>query len=266
MTAGSDDNNGETWAAFALSIFALVLVGVLADTLNWETNTASSAAGAATMAPNGIALYRRRRRTGIGEEFTAMTHGDLARPPLLVVGVLASALLIVDSILGGVIGAIVNTTIGMTNGDADEFMTAYSVVSLFVALPLTLLATYLLAKHAAHFLSNRIVLWLAAAIALYVAMRLAVITISSSALSAAGFEISFAVLVAGFAVVAPAMFLACWLGKHRAAATHPQFVAMRLFRRLEADDRQAALELLGESAVNLAHTPKTAVQAGTLPA
>ena len=122
------------------------LVGVLADTLNWETNTASSAAGAATMAPNGIALYRRRRRTGIGEEFTAMTHGDLARPPLLVVGVLASAALIVDSILGGVIGAIVNTTIGMTNGDADEFMTAYSVVSRFVALPLTLLATYLLAK------------------------------------------------------------------------------------------------------------------------
>jgi hypothetical protein len=262
-TASADGASDESLSAFALSIFALIGVGVIADMLNWETNSASSAMAVAGMTPNGVALLRRRRRTGRDQEFAAMTHGDLARPPLLVVGFLAPALLLVDSIFGAVVGAIVAITIAATNGDASKASDAFGVVSLVFALPLTLLATYLLAQRAAHFLASRTMLWLAAAIALYAAMRLAVISMSSSAISASGLDVSLTDLARGFGILAPVMFFVSWLGKRRANATHSQFVAMRLFRRLKPDDRQATLELLGESVINQGSASSTTFQADT---
>jgi hypothetical protein len=139
-TAGAA--NDESAVAFGLSIVAIVGAGVLADMLSWEANSASSAMAVAGLTPNGVALLRRRRRTGRDQELTAMTRGDLARPPLLVVGLLAPALLFVDSVFGGVVGAIVGVTIEVTNGDTNKGSDAYGVVSLMIALPLTFLATY----------------------------------------------------------------------------------------------------------------------------
>lgn len=262
-TASAGGANDESVIAFVLGLVATLVAGFLTDMLKWESNTASSAMAVAAMTPNGVALVRRRRRTGRGQEFSAMTRGDLARPPLLVVGLLAPAILLVDSVFGAAAGVLVSMTIALTNGDANKASEAYGVVSLVLALPLTLVATYLLTKRAAHFLASGTMLWLAAAIALYVAMRLAVIATSSSALSAAGFDFSFVAAAASFGIVAPVMLFVSWVGKRRADATHSQFVAMRLFRKLNPADAQAALELLGESVVDFAPAPITPGPAAT---
>ena len=90
-------------------------------------------------------------------------------------------------------------------------------------------------------------LWLTAAVGVFVTLRLLIVAMSYEALQASGLVLSVLQLAIALLVLAPLLILAAWFGKIRAARTHEQFLVARLLRRLNEDDRVATLELLGDA-------------------
>jgi hypothetical protein len=252
-----------------VTVCTLLPLAFLADFFGSQSymHIAEALVSIAAITPNAVAIFL-RRRIGRHQESDETRRGDLARPPLFVLGVLSSALLLLSNLYVAVIVFVVgfaqgfsegllkalgvgySVSVTVTGGDTGVVSWANDLAALVLAVPLLLLSTYVLARRAAHYLAHHSTLWLAASVCLYVALALLVV-IASYALRASDYRlILFQVVVRYtevYIAVLPVLIFTSWLGKRRADSTHSQFVVERLFRQLGTEDRTAALDLLREA-------------------
>lgn len=233
-----------------ISGVAVLVAGAAADALRLGTNTAQALSAVAASGPSAGALFLQHRKMGRREELNALARDEVGRSPLLIVGVLGPALLLVDSLVGFLLGAIVGLVVEISRGSQNELGPAYASVSLLVGFPLMLWFTYRLSQYASHFVRVRTTLWLACAVGVYALLRGLAIFSSGGSLRELGIEISGRNLLVSLAVVVPLMIIAAWAGKRRASAKHGEFLVTRLFRKLPRDDQQATLELLHQNVIH----------------
>jgi hypothetical protein len=252
----------------AVTVCTLLPFAFLADIMGSHSHEhiAEALVSIAAITPNAVAILL-RRRIGRHQESDEIRRGDLARPPLLVVGVLSSALLLLSNLYIAVINFVVgfvqafiesfvkalgvgySVSVTVAGGDTGVVSWANDLAALALAVPLLLVSTYVLAQRAAHYLAHHATLWLAASVSLYVALALLIVT-ALYVLHASDYRLillQVAVYAAVYIAVLPVLIFTSWLGKRRADSTHSQFVVERLFRQLGTEDRTAALDLLREA-------------------
>jgi hypothetical protein len=229
--------------ALALGVLLAVGISALFGVFGWGGEFASQTAGAASgAAPLILDGLRQRRTRGRGHDLLALSRGRQVASKILVASLFGFGVLFVDSMVGY---AVVNATqeaIRAAGGDPSQWVRSTAVMTAVVTVPLVLGATLVLSVMAGHRLGERRRRWILFGMGLYGVLRVLHISVwgplpgFSMAISVAA-----AVLTAGF-LTGVALIGAWW-----ARRTQPVFNATAFFRRLPAEDQEAALALLGES-------------------
>lgn len=193
--------------------------------------------------PPAIADWLYKRRRGRREELASLSHGDLVRPALLIVAIVAGTQLLIVQVVAFVAGFCVGIGLAVAFGSAslpaDAAAYGSGLASLFVAYPIAVIAAHFLARRACHYLGRHPYRWLLAAVALFAALQVALDaalmarpTVESAFISAGWFALTYASMASG-----------AWFGLRR----RREFLAGRLLRKLPPEDLLAVTELIRES-------------------
>jgi hypothetical protein len=232
--------------ALLLGIGLAVAVSSLFQLIGWggelASQTAGAASGAAPLIVDGVRQRGRRRAAG-EQELVAIARGASYGSRLLIASIFGFAVLLVDT-AGSLV--LVNLTKGMvrlTGGDPARWIWGYALIGGVLGLPAVLVATTLLAVAAGHRLGAHRRRWVLLGLGVYAAVRLAmVIAVGPERIGASWLLLALAALVLGPLLVGFALIGTWWARRTQAA-----FNARRFFRRLPAEDQQAALALLEET-------------------
>jgi hypothetical protein len=231
---------GQT-ATFGAGVALAVGVGFVLDRLEVGANVANGVGAAAFGVPPVLALQWHRMRKGQRQELVELGHGSLGRPPLLVVGLLAAAMVLVDSLFGAIAGA-AGAVLAGADADADTIARYSGILSLFGAVPAFLVCAYFLARRATYYLARMAALWIAVAIIVMIGIRFIIIAVFAASLRGAGLDVDWVEYIVTFMVLAPIVYVVCLVGMWRATATRTRFEMGRLIRRLPKPQRATALE------------------------
>jgi hypothetical protein len=208
----------------------------------WASQTAGAASGAAPLIIDGI---RQRRRRDPRDDLNALRRGRQIWPRLLIASIFGFAVLLLDSVVGLVMYRITRAAITLAHGDQDRFLQTYTLVGSVTTLPYVISGTFLLAVAAGHRLGEGSRRWILLGITIYAVVRIAIL-LASGPSDIPG--ISTAAVIVGVFVTLPLMAGVSLLGARRARRTQAGFYARIYLHRLPAEDRDAALALLDETA------------------
>jgi hypothetical protein len=217
-----------------------------------QTGAAVTAVFAAV--PAAAVLLRHRLRTSPRQRATIIAAKGLATNPFVVAVLIGSFLVFMDSLFGGLVGAIAGST---ASGAADMGATSSQVNTLaasgmatgawLVALPAILLTALLAGRRAAHYIAGRKAPVMLAAAGIYVALRLSIVLALGGMLSEMGLANSFMAWLTVFTAVGVALAVMMLVGAWWARRSHEGFVGWRLLSQLSQDDRRAAMDLLADA-------------------
>lgn len=232
--------------ALALGALLAVVVSAVFSVLGWGGEYASQIAGAMSGAAPLILDGARRRRSQVRRsDLAALSRGRVLLPRIMVASLFGFALLAVESAISLVVVNATQAVIDQSGGDQARFQAAYLLIGSVVVLPLTLLATVLLALAAGHRLRTHRKRWLLFGMAVYLVVRVASTLLSDPDTGIVG--VGRALLLAGLVVSWPVLVGFALIGAAWARRTQAVFNATAFFRRLPEEDQEAALALLGDT-------------------
>jgi hypothetical protein len=226
-----------------LTLILLLATGLLTRILDLPDSATGIITTAVPAIAIGIVLTIHEIRKSRAAKIMELASGELARNPILVALALGTFLAFVESALGAITGFIVGSSVQIA-GNPDALGDAYAAVGPIVIVPLLLLVAFLSSRYASHYLERQKVIWLSAAIAVYILIRLFVVLLASDYLSRSNLAISVSTFLFLDVVMGLLLLFSAWIGSRWARRTHESFVVSRLFRKLNTEDRKAALELL----------------------
>jgi len=208
---------------------------------------------AALIPPAGLQTYRRSR---IAPQARALAVAQNARiiSPVIVALIAGAVFILVDSLLGGMVGIIAGGTagavldIGGTHADEIYLLQQGLSGSLYIVLPILVVLAVITGRWASHYLQAKKLLWLLAAGAIYWTLRMSVILAFRSAIANdIGITVSLGRFALFYAAAALILTVSSWGGIPWARRSQDGFIAARMLAQLQVDDRKAALDLLRDS-------------------
>lgn len=195
---------------------------------------------------------RARRKTTREQSLQAIAsmEGVELRQTLSVVIVVSALLLVLESLVGAAVGSLVSmgrVTSGLPPTGAD-FATAYTTGMVLIGVPVLGALSVAIGVQAGRYLQHRIAPWLALAAALMVPARLAIIWGSASTIRRSGLWVDYVEALTGMVILAVFLFVGLWLGSLWGRRNREVVLLSRSFKRLNADDRRAALDMLRAAA------------------
>ena len=174
-----------------------------------------------------------------------LRRGRQIWPRLLIAAIFGFAVLLLDSVVGLVMYRVTRTAITLAHGVQERFLQTYSMLGLVTTLPYVIAGTFFLAVAAGHRLGEGSRRWILLGVGIYAVMQVAIL-LASGPSDIPG--ISVAAIIASVIVTLPLMAGVALLGARRARRTQAGFYARIYLHRLPAEDRDAALALLDETA------------------
>lgn len=204
--------------------------------------------GAAVGAVPGYYIWRRRKHgdhTRILRELSDPDTGDRGNR-LAVTLVVTAVLLALDSLVGAIVSYLVSTArlAGGLQAMGEGFPEAFSQGLIVIGYPVLIVTLFLVGVRAGHQLPRNAAPWLALAVVLMIPLRLLFVVAVGESLREAGLGLAWAQLLIALAVGAVIFFVVLWLGSLWSRRSREAVAVARYYRRLDADDRRAALEML----------------------
>lgn len=238
-------------AGTLLAQLVLVIAVILLDILvNIGEDAKQALLSAAAGVPPAAALWAHKRRLPVLQRLTEAATGAPLKNPLLVAMAFGALLALVESLVGGLLGAVVGYTAGLA-GRTDIMGPAMVGVSPIVLL-LLLIASVTLSAKISHYLPRKPTRWLLVVVATYLALRVATLMVSSGSLRAAGLDLVPSLIALDLLVIAFLVFVSLLAGAAIARRRHPTFMVTWYFRQLMPEDRATAIEIIRDTAVSQA--------------
>ena len=232
--------------ALALGIVLAVVVTGLLSALGWTGEYASQTAGAASgAAPLLMDGFRQRRALTRRLQLTRLSRLRYPRSPVLITSMFAFVLLLVDSLSSYLLYNLTEVVVSVVDGDTSRVLRAYQLSFGLIQAVFVLVITAVLAESAAHRIVHARKRWIWFGMAVYLVVRVGMLIVTRAAIQGT----STAVLIAAAVLATPILGLAAMVGVWRANRTQAAFNALAYFRRLPAEDQDAALALLGTDQV-----------------
>jgi hypothetical protein len=234
--------------ALVLGIVLAVVVTRLLSAVGWTGEYASQTAGAASgAAPLLMDGFRQRRELTRRLHLSRLARLRYARPPLLVASLFGFALLVIDSLSSYILYNLTELVIWIADGDSSPAreLRAYQLSFGLVQAVFVLVMTAVLARSAAYRIVRARKRWIWFGMAVYLVVRVAQLIITRASIEGT----STAVLIAAAVLVTPILGLVAMIGVWRADRTQAAYNALAYFRRLPAEDQEAALALLSTEQV-----------------
>ena len=243
-------------ASLSIGISSLVLIavaGVLCQVAKITGPLGEVLFGLASAIPATTALLVRRIRSSPMSRAASIAQNNLSTNPIIVVLLLGSFLVLLDSAIGGLVGAIAGATaatakqFGATDAMMQKMQGEGFGIGSIIAAPILIAGAILAGRRARHYIAARLLLCLLAAGALYYIIRMIIIFLAKGSLGSLGIGASIQAFALLYAILALGFVLFLWLGSLWGRRSNDSFVGGRLLAQLPRDQRQAALDLLRES-------------------
>lgn len=247
------DGANSVWVALG-SLAAVAVAGLFAAALKLpEPAVATMASLAAGVVPAGVLAHQQLHRSRDARLRDLTVSSDVAvMNPVYVSLVLASFVLLFDSAIGALFGAVIGTTLAAARIQVASrtFGVAFSATSLFFGGPIELFAFFFAGRHASYYLPRTALRWSLLAVIATIPVRVAIILVMSRALDRAGLSLGPLEALFSYSIFVVFVFLAIWLGSLWGRRTRDSVTMARRFRRLAPGDRAALLELVKSSAAS----------------
>lgn len=222
---------------------------------------------AALIPPSGMVAYRHLRVPRKARAL-AIAQNRLTVQPVVVALILGASFLLVDSLIGGIIGLIAGDTAAAvldlhgTHAQETYLLQQGLGSSLLVAAPLLIAFAILAGRRASHYIQDNQFYWLFVAAAFYWLLRMLAVLAFRNALSSIGITLSIGRFALFYAATGILLALASWAGALWGRRSNDAFVGGRMLAQLPADERQAALDLLRDSVKSQTGQPKELLHRG----
>ena len=235
-----------SWAFVVATVVATIVAGYLTTWVNFPAQLQQAVIAGAALVPGAIGYARFKRARGSRVDQQAMSEGDLVRPLVFVVPIIGFALVILESVIGGLLGLASDLTVYFSDVTVEQQLAAVSVILLFEATPAFLVAAFFVTRRGAHYLGGHPFRWLLVSLLVYLITRaiIAFFTIVGSG-QAQYFEPWTSAL--GLVLVAALLVPVCWAASISARRSHAAFVMARLFKKLAPADREVVIGLVRET-------------------
>ena len=216
------------------SLVAIVVAGFVCHLAKFDQYQTSAIIALAAGIPTAVEFQIKSRRRDTSVDIARIQRGELRRPVVLVVMLLATAIVLLDSVFGAMMSAPAQVVKLLIDGGKANESTAivaggFSADTQFIFG----MCIFLVASYASHYFAKRPYLWTAAAIGCALAIRLVVVL----ALERTSGVKSFANSLGSFAGVVMAIFIAylgalfislvgVWVGRRY----HNEFLAKKAAR------------------------------------
>ena len=224
----------------ALVIFLVTLVFTVAGVDGTVTAQVATLLG---VLPEAAYLGYRLRSRGRSTSLPAVSRGRITHPGLMVAGLLGVLLFVIESVVGGLVGATTGSAVAVSGGDSRLTLAAMSTGARLITIPALLIAGVLLAKRASYHLTAPRFGWLAAGVGVWWLLRLLVLVLSAGLV---GFSDALGSLIVGELVLGVLLLGAAALGMVWGNRTEGVYRATTFFRRLDREQQEAWLARLGD--------------------
>ena len=192
---------------------AALAVGLLCAFAGTPTEVTGTLVATAGGLPAAIEYSLRGRGRNVADDISRIRQGELRRPISLVVAMLATALLLIDSIIGGIVGAVIGG-FAISEGAAQMLWLIASLV--------VLVCGFLVSSYASHYLGKRPYLWTGVAVVVCCVVRLLIVLLVFDGLD----WMVVGEIVVGFLALIVVCEAGVWFGRRH----HAKFLAKKLAR------------------------------------
>ena len=244
-----------------------LLAGIGCDLAGLQSQAAAQLPALVAAIPAVIAVIRLRRRRDPARELPALGQGTFARPGMLIAGIFGFGVLLMDTLVGAVLGFATSMSLQQVGGNAASFEAAFGTNSLILGVPLELVLTGVLAARAAHYIGQAKLRWLLVGLALFAVVRMIILLVAAG--GRYGLNVPVIQLLGGVLLLLPLFAVAAWAGVVWSRRTHAAFSAAAFLRRLPPAEQPAALARLAGIAPEASWAPSwpapTGPAAGMVP-
>ena len=215
-------------------LVAIVVAGYLCKWAKFDPTVTTSVVTLAFAVPPAVGLQIKRRRRDTNVDIARIQRGELRRPVVLVVMLLAAAIVLIDTAFG-VMGDGMKIVLNhLVSAGKIEIGAAKVVASFAGVLPIILgMCLFLVASYASHYFAKRPYLWTATAVGCALAIReLVLLGLRSTSAVKSLIEMSgsLAGLLLAAVVVNLGFLFICMVGVWLGRRYHAEFLAKKLAR------------------------------------